>query len=117
MSPLETVRFWFATFTEDPESAGSLWSDGTTLHAADGGFTGDFADLLDWYARRSNREGPGFSWLVQDLLGGERYAAAVIRLVSDARPLGWDQHAIYEVSDSKIRQVWLHESLTAGSTS
>lgn len=111
MSPLETVRLWFATFAAEQESARALWSEGATLHAADGGFTGDFADLLNWYARRRDREGPGFSWHVQDLLGGERYAAAIIRLVSDSRPGGWDQHAVYEVVEDRIRQVWLHEPI------
>lgn len=110
MSPLETLRLWFATFAEDQESARGLWAEGATLHGLGGGFTGDFDDLLDWYSRRRDSEGAGFGWHLQDLLGGERYAAAVIRLVSDARPAGWDQHAVYEISEGKIRQVWLHES-------
>lgn len=112
MSPLETLHLWFARFAEEPGSARSLWSPGATLHAAVGGFTGDFDDLLSWYARKREHEGAGFSWQVQDLLGGERYAAAIIRLVSDARPTGWDQHAVYEIGEGKIRQVWLHESST-----
>lgn len=112
MSPLETLRLWFVAFAEGEQgSARALWSESATLHAVDGGFTGDFDDLLSWYARRGDREGAGFSWHVQDLLGGERYAAAVIRLVSESRPAGWDQHAIYEISEDKIQQVWLHESL------
>ncbi len=111
MSTLETLRLWFAAFAADQASARDLWSPGATLHAVGGGFTGDFDDLLRWYARKRDHEGAGFSWHVQDLLGGERYAAAVLRLVSDSRPAGWDQHAIYEISEDKIRQVWLHESL------
>lgn len=111
MSPLETLRLWFAAFSEqEMEAARALWAEGATLRAPDGGFTGDFDELLGWYARRRQAEGPGFAWQVQDLLGGERYAAAVIRLVSDRRPSGWDQHAIYAVSDGRIQQVWLHES-------
>lgn len=109
MSPLETLRLWFAMFAEDQGSARDLWAEGVTVHAVDGGFTGDFDDLLNWYARRRSTEGAGFAWHVQDLLGGGRYAAAVIRLVSDTRPAGWDQHAVYEVTEGKIRQVWLHE--------
>ena len=110
MSPLETLRLWFATFADQQGSARALRFEGATLHTADGGFTGDFDDLLTWHASRRDHEGPGFAWQVQDLLGGERYAAAVIRLISDARPTGWDQHAVYEISEGKIRQVWLHES-------
>ncbi|HUR14174.1 MAG TPA: hypothetical protein VM097_06740 [Mycobacteriales bacterium] len=113
MSTLETLRLWFTSFTEDQESARALWSPGTTLHAADGGFTGDFDDLLSWYARKRDHEGAGFAWHLQEVLGGERYAAAVIRLVSDARPVGWDQHAVYEISEGRIQEVWLHESLAA----
>jgi hypothetical protein len=111
MSPLETLQLWFARFAEEPTSARGLWAGGATLHGVDGGFTGDFDDLLNWYAQRREKEGAGFAWHVQDLLGGERYAAAVIRLVSDTRPAGWDQHAVYQISEGKIRQVWLHESL------
>ena len=110
MSPLETLRLWFAAFAEDQEAARDLWAEGAAWHALDGSVTGDFDDLVSWYARRRDNEGAGFAWRVQDLLGGERYAAAVIRLVSDTRPAGWDQHAVYEIGDGKIRQVWLHES-------
>jgi hypothetical protein len=110
MMPLETLRLWFASFAKEPESARALWFEGATLHAPNGElFTGDFDDFLNWYARRRDDEGAGFSWHVKDLLGGERYAAAVIRLVSDARPAGWDQHAVYEIDDGQIRQIWLHE--------
>lgn len=110
MSPIDTLQLWFARFAEEPESARGLWSHDATVHAVDGGFAGDFEDLLSWYARKSKREGAGFSWHVEDLLGGERYAAAIIRLASNARPTGWDQHAVYEIREGKIRQVWLHES-------
>ncbi|WP_147381390.1 nuclear transport factor 2 family protein [Nocardioides immobilis] len=113
MSPLETLQLWFATFAEDPGAARDLWAEGATLHAVDGGFTGDFDDLLAWYARRRDNEGAGFAWYVLDHLGGERYAAAVIRMVSDARPGGWQQNAVYEISEGKIGQVWLHESESA----
>lgn len=111
MSPLETLHLWFARFAEEPGSARDLWSDGATLHAVDGGFTGGFDDLLTWYGRRRENEGAGFDWQVQELLGGERYAVAVIRLVSDARPGGWEQHAVYQIYEGKIREVWLHESV------
>ena len=109
MSPLETVTRWFEAFASDPEAARALWSEEATLHAADGGFESGFDDLLSWYARRREREGPGFSWSVEDLLGGERYAAAVLRLMSEARPAGWVQHAVYDVRSGVIREVWLHE--------
>lgn len=109
MSPLETLHLWFDAFANEQESARAVWTAGATLHAMDGGFTGDFDDLLRWYARRREREGAGFSWQVEDLLGGELYAVAVLRLVSDARPAGWEQHAVYEIHDGMIRQVWLHE--------
>lgn len=109
MSALETLRRWFEAFRDEPASARDLWSEDAALHTADGGFAGGFDDLLAWYGRRLELEGPGFSWHAVDVMGGERYGAAIIRLRSDARPGGWDQHAVYEVVDGKIRQVWLHE--------
>ena len=110
MDPLATLQLWFAKFAEDPGSARELWSEGATLHAPDGGFTGGFDDLLSWYAHRRENEGPGFNWHVEELLGGERYAVAIIRLVSDNRPDGWEQHAVYQFHEGTIREVWLHES-------
>lgn len=111
MTPLATLQLWFARFAEDPGSARDLWSEGATLHAPDGGFTGGFDDLLSWYARRRDNEGAGFDWHVKELLGGERYAVAIIRLASDDRPDGWDQHAVYEIREGRICEVWLHESV------
>ena len=109
VTPVEVLRLWFSAFVDDAASARALWSDHTTLHARDVEFTGGFDELLRWYARRREDEGSGFSWQVVDILGGERYAAAIIRLVSDARPTGWVQHAVYEIADDKIQRVWLHE--------
>ena len=107
MQPDDVLRQWFAAHGRgDMEAARRLVDDdlivvvpGVRLHGFDA--------FMKWYADRAEREGPSFGYAVDDVLGGESHAAAVLTLSSGDR--SWRQVAVYAVARDRITWIWAVE--------
>jgi ketosteroid isomerase-like protein len=109
---LKTVKAWFAAHGRgDLEAARELYAPDArlTVTAPDAEAPGTvvgFDAFIDWYAARGARVAR-FSYRVDDLLGNDRRAVAVLTLRDDAHE--WRQVALYEVADGRIREIWVFE--------
>ncbi len=107
MKPVEVLRLWFDAHARgDLEAARGLVVDdvevvvtGTRLHG--------FDSFMQWYRERRLEEGASFGYSVEDLLGGETHAAAVLTLSAGGRT--WRQVALYRVDGDRISAIWLTE--------
>jgi ketosteroid isomerase-like protein len=109
---VKTVKAWFAAHSRgDLETARTLFAPDGTLNVtspnpeASGGAVG-FDGFIDWYSQRSSRVAQ-FSFRLDDLLGNDKRAVAVLTLRDDDHE--WRQVAVYEVADKRITQIWVFE--------
>ena len=113
--PVETVSEYFACLARgDVEAARSLFADdalvtifsGRGVHVLDG-----FDDFLAWSGRREEAMGESFAYRVDELLGGERHAAALITFsrVVGGRQREWREAAVYRVKEGVIVEVRAYE--------
>lgn len=65
-----------------------------------------FEAFLEWYGSRRARY-TDFSYRVDELLGGERYAGALITLTrrENGQVIEWRQVAVYEVEEAVIAEI------------
>lgn len=105
-SPTSVLRAWFAAHAAgDMEAARTLLAAGAAVTVPDAELFG-FDAFMDWYAtRRSALQ--NFRYEVLDTLGGERHAAAVLRLTDGSR--AWRQVAVYEIAEGQIISMTLYE--------
>jgi ketosteroid isomerase-like protein len=109
---VKTVKAWFAAHARgDLEAARALFAPDGMLNvtspdpATSGGAVG-FDGFIDWYARRSTRVAQ-FSFRLDDLIGNDRRAVAVLTLRDESHE--WRQVAVYEVTDRRITEIWVFE--------
>ena len=106
--PLETVSEWFACFERgDVEGARSLFAAGgvfAIFSGRDVQVLRGFDEFLVWFRRRRETMGETFAYRVEEMLAGERHAAALITLsrVVDGRQAEWRQVAVYRVEQGVI---------------
>ena len=111
-SAVKTVKAWFAAHSRgDLESARALFADDGTLnvtspHRETSGSAVGFDEFIEWYAQRTSRVAQ-FSFRLDDLLGNDQRAVAVLTLRDDEHE--WRQVAVYEVADKQITQIWVFE--------
>ncbi|MFN2591107.1 MAG: nuclear transport factor 2 family protein [Actinomycetota bacterium] len=110
------VRAWFVAFeTQDMESARSILAEDAVLHSygppeVAGYVRGGLDDLLAWYSRKRRAEGPGFEYDIEEILGGDRFGVALLRLSSgQSERVTWRQVAVYRIENDRIGEIWLHE--------
>ncbi len=87
------------------EAARALMADDAVV-SVPGAEVSGFDAFMDWYARRRSAL-PAFQYEVLDILGGERHAAAVIRLTDGSR--AWRQVAVYEIAEGRIISMAAYE--------
>lgn len=110
--PLTLIRQWISAFARgDLDQAKSLYAEDGVLHAwhppeLAGDFEG-FEEAFRWFHRRGAWEGRPLTYGVEEVLGGERYAATILRLSSGDQE--WSQMAVYRTAGGKIAEVWLYE--------
>ncbi len=101
MTAAEVIERWFSAHAAgDLDAARSLLAPDAIFTAPDGKELRGFDEFMGWYQARRAAEGPTFSYEVADLLGGERHAAAVIRLSRGSTT--WRQVAVFEVAAGRI---------------
>ena len=66
-----------------------------------------FEEAWRWFQRKGVWEGGAFTYSVEELLGGERHAATLLRISGSGRE--WRQVAVYRVEGGQIVEVWLYE--------
>lgn len=66
-----------------------------------------FDAFMQWYRSRAETEGATFRYVVEDVLSGDRHAAAVMTLSTDDRT--WRQVALYRVEGDYIAAIWAAE--------
>jgi hypothetical protein len=107
MTPVEVVRLWFeAHASGDLDQARELVVAGLEVTVPGASLRG-FDAFMQWYRERQAAEGPSFGYAVEDLLSGERHAAAVLTLHNGQE--SWRQVALYEVAEDRIVSIWLAE--------
>jgi ketosteroid isomerase-like protein len=107
MTPIEVVRAWFAAHAAgDLDAARALLADDAPMEMPDATVRG-FDAFMTWYEARRASEGASFGYEVVDVLGGERHAAAVLRMT--AAGATWRQVAVYEVEDGRIARLTAYE--------
>ena len=95
----EVLRRWFdAHLAGDLDTARTLLAPEARIRVPDAELQG-FDELMAWYRARRDSH-PSFEYEVLDILGGDRHAAAVIRLTDENTE--WRQVALYEVADGRI---------------
>jgi ketosteroid isomerase-like protein len=112
LEPRALIEAWIAAFARgDLDEARRLYADDGVLHAwHPPELAGDYRGLdeaLRWFQRKSAWEGRPVNYSVEELLGGERHAATILRLSADAEE--WRQVAVYRIDDGRIAEVWLYE--------
>jgi hypothetical protein len=108
VSPISVVERWFAAHAAgDLDAARALFADDAIVVTPDAELHG-FDAFMEWYQRRRELEGPGFSYPVVDLLGGATHAAAIIGLTG-ARGTRWRQVAVYKVEKGRIAAMTAYE--------
>ena len=106
-APLGVIRSWFAAHADgDITAARALMAPSCRIVIGRDEIVG-FDAFMAWYRRRSAAEGPTFRYEVMDVLGGDRYGAAVLRLCRDDET--WTQVVVYEVRDGVIATVSAYE--------
>lgn len=105
-SPASVLAAWFdAHAAGDLNAARGLLADDAVLSVPGAELSG-FDAFMAWYARRRSAL-PGFQYNVLDILGGERHAAAVIRLTDGSST--WRQVAVYEIAEGQITSMTAYE--------
>jgi hypothetical protein len=112
LDPYALTRAWFDAFAHgDIDEARRLYAENGILHTwypeELAGEHRGFDEALRWLQQKGAWEGQGFSYELEELMGGERYAVAILRLATTRRR--WWQTAVYRVEDGKIAEVWLFE--------
>ena len=106
-TPVDVLRLWFAAHERrDHNAAKELVSSDVDVVVPGARLVG-FDALMRWYADRAAAEGPAFDYEVDDVLGGEHHAAAVLRLTSNGKQ--WRQVAVYRIANGKISSIWAVE--------
>jgi hypothetical protein len=107
VTPAEVVRAWFQAHARtDLEAARALVVEDLRIDMSGERMRG-FDGFMAWYAQRRLREGPAFSYAVDDLLEGDDHAAAVLTLSAGERV--WRQVAVYRVERDRITEIWARE--------
>jgi ketosteroid isomerase-like protein len=112
VEPRTLIEQWIAAFARgDLDEARSVYADDGVLHAwhppeLAGDYRG-FEEAWRWFQRKGVWEGGAFTYSVEELLGGERHAATLLRISGSGRE--WRQVAVYRVDDGRIVEVWLYE--------
>ena len=107
MPPIDLLTRWFTAHASgDLETARSLVDDDLRVVVPGARLSG-FDAFMAWFADRVKHEGPSFSYSVDELLGGERHAVALLRITSGDR--SWRQVAVYAVVDNRIASIWAVE--------
>ena len=110
-SPRAVVQAWFDAFAAgELEAARRLFAAGGVVHAHEAELRG-FDEVLAWFERRGALGGASFSYRLDELLGGESHAVALLTL-SDGRA-EWRQLAVYRVEGGRIAEVSLYEEQPA----
>jgi ketosteroid isomerase-like protein len=112
LDPIAVIRAWFSAFARgDLDEARRLYADDGVLHTwYPAELAGEYRGLDEawrWFQRKGAWEGQNFSYEAEELMGGERYAVALLRLATTGR--SWRQTAVYRIADGQIREVWLFE--------
>jgi hypothetical protein len=112
VEPRDLIHEWISAFAAgELDRAKSLYAEHGVLHAwhppeLAGDFEG-FDEAFRWFHRRGAWEGRPITYGVEELLGGERYAATILILNADGQE--WRQLAVYRTEAGKIAEVWLYE--------
>ena len=107
MAPTDLLRAWFeAHGRNDLEGARQLVVDDLSADMSGTRLRG-FDAFMAWYEQRRTAEGPSFSYRVDDVLGGENHAAAVLTLSTVDR--SWRQVVLYTVRGGLIAEIWARE--------
>lgn len=103
-SPAELVRGWFDAYAAgDLDRASALFGANAVVAVAGTRLCG-FSEVMAWYKRRADAEGPGFGYELLDLLSGDRHAAAVLQL-HRGDGTSWRQVALYETDGRQITAI------------
>jgi ketosteroid isomerase-like protein len=119
-TPIETVSEWFDCFARgDLAAARRLFAaDGVFYVFASGKATEirGYDQFLDWYGRRRESLGDSFEYRVDELLAGDRHAAALITLsrIAAGRRFEWRQVAVFEVQGGVITEARAYEEAERG---
>ena len=107
--PVETVSDYFACLERgDLRAARSLFADDalfTSFSGRDVYVLAGFDDFLTWSGRRREAMGESFAYRLDELLAGERHAAALItfrRVDRSGRQREWREVALYRVERGVI---------------
>ncbi|HVF20010.1 MAG TPA: nuclear transport factor 2 family protein [Mycobacteriales bacterium] len=107
MTPADVLVLWFDAHARgDLEAARGLVVDDVEI-VVPGARLHGFDSFMQWYRDRQLHEGASFGYSVEDLLGGEHHAAAVIRLSVEDRT--WRQVALFRVEGDRIASMWAVE--------
>ena len=121
-TPIEIVAEWFECFANgDLPGARDLFADDGVIHifGEDAAEIHGFDEFIAWFGRRRQSLGESFAYRVDELLAGNRHAAAMITLsrAIGGRRIEWRQLAVYRVEDGRITAVHAYEEPTDGSMS
>jgi hypothetical protein len=112
LEPRALIQRWISAFARgNLDEARALYADDAVLHAwhppeLAGDYTG-FDEAWRWFQRKGAWEGRPVTYGVEELLGGERFAATLLRLEADDQR--WWQVAVYRIEDGRIAEVWLYD--------
>jgi len=106
-SPVGVLRRWFDAHQRGDLAEASTLMAPTAAVSVLGKELVGFENFMKWYFERQASAGPSFRYDVVDVLGGQEYAAAIIRLSEAGRT--WRQVAVYRVEDGLITSVAAYE--------
>jgi hypothetical protein len=107
MTPVEVLQRWFDAHARgDLGAARELVVDDVEVSVPGTRLRG-FDAFMAWYRERVLTEGQAFGYVVEDLLGGEQHAAAVLVLTDGTR--SWRQVALYRLEGDRITSIWAAE--------
>lgn len=107
MTPLEVLHRWFEAHERgDLQAASAMVADDADITVPGASLRG-FDAFIQWHRERVQQEGPSFTYVIDDILSGERYAAAVLTLSTDADR--WRQVAVYQIDGDIITAIWAAE--------
>lgn len=113
---LDVLRRWFEAFERsDLETAREILAPDAVLHVSKpthlkGDYVG-FDGFLDFYERKQADAGAHFRYRVDELLAGDKSAAALLTLsrMTNGRLEEWKQIAVYRIEAEQIVAMWFLE--------
>ncbi len=121
-TPIEIVAAWFECFANgDLAAARELFDDDGVVRVF-GEYAAEihgFDQFIAWFGRRRQSLGESFDYRADELLAGNRHAAALITLSRTiaGRRVEWRQLAVDRVEDDRITAVHAYEEPQHGSGS